>query len=348
MTVGPIDLTEEIPCHRCGYDVRAQPADGRCPECEAGVAASRQLAKIPVRPVWAKSDPRWRRRVLVGVWLWVLLPLVQVLGDLRLLERVPVPGVFSMGLGTFSLQDSMLANSMLANWSVFESVVFCMGAALICSREGNRRRLPLDWTRRWGVLGSYVVLLIAFAQFLFIAALVAVGIGALLQSIPPKYQPGATSTFVNVGSAFLRHGPHPQRGADVACLAFSATVVLLACVALFRALRSWGPKWIASALLTPLIFFAAMNLMVADSVRLAAFGVVGSSLHRRLYYFDTTTFSWLMTGHPTSAYFPGGAAVQEMWSEVIKWLAVLLIALWLTAAQVAAWWGRRRRGVLFS
>ena len=65
----------DLPCHRCGYDLRAHPPDGQCPECGASVAESRRLAAIPLRPAWRDSDPRWRRRILAGAWVLVLLPL---------------------------------------------------------------------------------------------------------------------------------------------------------------------------------------------------------------------------------------------------------------------------------
>src|SRR5688572_11129554 len=83
--VSPPLMTDEAgtsagpPCYGCGYDLRATPRDGKCPECGASVAESRRLAAIPRRPAWRDSDPRWRWRVLAGAWVLVLLPVVHAL-----------------------------------------------------------------------------------------------------------------------------------------------------------------------------------------------------------------------------------------------------------------------------
>src|SRR3982751_5743669 len=79
MTAHTAEICADLPCDRCGYDLRAHPQDGKCPECGASVAESRRLAAIPRRPAWRDSDPRWRRRVLGGIWILVLLPLLTAL-----------------------------------------------------------------------------------------------------------------------------------------------------------------------------------------------------------------------------------------------------------------------------
>src|SRR3954470_4772505 len=87
------ETTAEVPCHDCGYDLRAHPPDGICPECRASVAESRRLAAIPRRPAWRHSDPRWRRRVTAGLWVLVLLPLVDMLLLSGWTARVHVPSL---------------------------------------------------------------------------------------------------------------------------------------------------------------------------------------------------------------------------------------------------------------
>src|SRR5208282_2288514 len=72
-------MPTELPCCRCGYDLRAHPQDGICPECGGSVAESWRWAATPRRPAWEDSDPRWRRRILAGTWVLVLLPLMDVL-----------------------------------------------------------------------------------------------------------------------------------------------------------------------------------------------------------------------------------------------------------------------------
>ena len=86
----PADLT----CYRCGYDLRAHPGDANCPECGAAVEVSQRMAGIPSRPAWRDSDPRWRRRMLAGAWILVLLPLMDVLRLFDWASKIPCPGRF--------------------------------------------------------------------------------------------------------------------------------------------------------------------------------------------------------------------------------------------------------------
>src|SRR3954466_14733719 len=79
MTVQTAEISADLPCHRCGYDLRVHPHDGVCPECGASVAESRRVAAIPRRPAWRDSDPRWRRRMVAGAGGLVLLPLMDVM-----------------------------------------------------------------------------------------------------------------------------------------------------------------------------------------------------------------------------------------------------------------------------
>src|SRR5688572_8914546 len=161
------------PCHVCGYDLRAHPQDGKCPECGESVEQSRRLAAIPRRPAWRDSDPRWRRRILAGAWLLVLVPLMDALKIFEWASSVPVPSPFDARIAPGTLDQSLLCD-----W-VYQPVVFCIGVVLLFAKERGRRPAPLDWTRRWGVLCSYVVLLLSATQILFIGALVLVGISAL-------------------------------------------------------------------------------------------------------------------------------------------------------------------------
>ncbi|MFW6038854.1 MAG: hypothetical protein ACOC9P_00065, partial [bacterium] len=59
-------LEDDLPCIRCGYDLRGLTADTSCPECGAPVAWSLRHAK----PCFA--DPRWLNRVYWGLLLMVL------------------------------------------------------------------------------------------------------------------------------------------------------------------------------------------------------------------------------------------------------------------------------------
>lgn len=84
--VGSAEMSIDLTCHLCGYDLRAHPPEGQCPECGASVAEARRLAAVPLRPPWRDSDPRWRRRVVAGAWVLVLLPLIGALKDKLIAE----------------------------------------------------------------------------------------------------------------------------------------------------------------------------------------------------------------------------------------------------------------------
>ena len=101
MTAYTGQTSSDLPCHLCGYDLRAHPQDGRCPECGAPVAESRRVAAIPRRPAWRDSDPRWRRRMLAGTWVLVLLPLMDALQMFEWASSAPVPviSISSAALG---------------------------------------------------------------------------------------------------------------------------------------------------------------------------------------------------------------------------------------------------------
>ena len=237
MTPHASELPADLLCERCGYDLRAQRHDAACPECGTSVAASRQSAGIPRRPAWRSSDPRWRRRMLAGAWVLTLLPLVDVSQAAGWAAAIPTWTPFDFR-GTVRVLDDTL---LFSAW-VYPPLVFCIGVVLLFSKERGRRPSRLDWTRRWGVICSYVTFLLAAAPVLFIGALVLVGIGALYLSMPPRYQPPVTKRLVDVSAAYLRYGPQPTDVAGVVQVAFSSVAVLLACVPLFDALRSSGPK----------------------------------------------------------------------------------------------------------
>jgi hypothetical protein len=330
----PIDLSSAIPCHRCGYDVRAQPADGRCPECEASVAESRRLVVIPRRPAWRDSDPRWRRRMLAGAWVLVLVPLMAVLQELQWSQQIPVPIVSHIQRGQ-SLDDSLIA-------MLYPYFMFCIGVVLFFSKERNRQPNPLDWTRRWGVISSYGVLLLGVANYSLLFGLVISGIGYLFLAMPLAYQPAVGPMIAKTGVAILKYGPHEGYLAEAALAACSAIVVLLACVPLYNALRSSGPKILAVILLAPLALNAAVQLGCAVLFaqpspiaipQLLSFGP--RWLEYRLFYFNPDPLAKAV------ADFGEQSLHGDLLAEAAKWLACLGIAVWLSIAQIAA-----RRGQL--
>src|SRR3954454_2572466 len=108
MTAPTFEKSAELPCHGCGYDLRAHPEDGKCPECGESVAESRRLAAIPRRPAWRDSDPRWRRRMVAGTWILLLMPLLAALQAFEWASSVPVPSVFNFRGTVRTLDDTLV------------------------------------------------------------------------------------------------------------------------------------------------------------------------------------------------------------------------------------------------
>src|SRR3954453_7318377 len=140
MTAETGEMSADLHCHVCGYDLRAHPQDGKCPECDASVAESRRLAAIPLRPAWRDSDPRWRRRVLAGAWVLVFLPLMDALDMFEWASHVPVPVLFDYRGVVHTLDDTFASFP-----GVYAPLAFCVGVVLLFSKERGRRHSRLDW-----------------------------------------------------------------------------------------------------------------------------------------------------------------------------------------------------------
>jgi hypothetical protein len=268
--------------------------------------------------------------MLAGAWVLVLLPLMDALTMLGWAARVPVPNVF--GYGAVRTLDETL----LHNLNLYPPIVFCIGMVLLFSKERGRRRGQLDWTRRWGVLCSYVVSLLSATQVLFICALVSTGIAALFLYMPAKYQPGVTPLFVNVSAAYLRYGPYPTYKSGFVLVAFSSIVVLLACIPLFDALRSSGPKRVAAILLAPLALFSLLNLAQAGRYYLGFSSWTSADVNAFAVYFRPQLLVGPIAGVQTYL-SASGSELGAFVVEAAKWCIVLTIAIWLSIAQVAAW-----------
>ena len=327
MTLLTPELSPAVPCHRCGYDVRAQRPDAACPECGASVAESHRLALIPVRPAWRASDPRWRRRVLAGLWTLALLPLMDVLRATGWAAVVPVPAVFHRYGMIRTLDDTLVGSG----W-VYTPAVFCVGVVLLFARERGRQPARLDWTRRWGVICAYVTFLIAASGTLFITALVCVGIGALFLSMPSRYQPPAAHWFVDAGVAYLRYGPQPMQAAAVVQDAASAAAVLLACVPVFNAVRSAGPKWLAATLVAPLALFSVAQLAQIAGYYAHVPGATLNPLSSDGVYFCPSLLA-KDVGGVLVAGLPFGSVSTAAFAELAKWGIVAGTAVGLTIAR---------------
>jgi hypothetical protein len=332
MTADTHQMPVDLACDLCGYDLRAQPDDGKCPECGTSVAQSRRAAAIPRRPAWRDSDPRWRRRMLAGAWALVLLPLMDTLQIFGWASSVPLPNVIGSQGAVRTLDDTFLCQT-----GVYPPLLFCIGVVLLFAKERHRRRGPLDWTRRWGVLCSYVVLLLSVTPVLFIGALVLVGISAIFLTMPLSNQPAVTTTLASVSSAYFRYGPYPTNDSAAACVAFSSIAILLGCIPLFDALRSSGPKRLAAILLAPLALFSLMHLAQVARYYLGFWGVPSADVFRYGVYFWPELLVTRVAGLP-APFGVSGSAIGAAWVEAAKWCVVLAIAVWLSVAQLAAWW----------
>jgi len=275
--------------------------------------------------------------MLAGIWILVFLPLVDAFKMLGWASAVPVPTIFDFRGTVRSLNDTLLFYR-----GVFQPLVFCIGVVLLFSRERDRRQARLDWTRRWGILCSYVVLLLSASGIFIIAALVLAGIASVFQGMPLKHQPQVTRMFAEVSSAYLRYGAQPTNIAIAVTVAFSSIAILLACIPLFDALRSSGPKRLAALLLAPLALFAVLHLAQAGRYCLPFSGVTSADLFPLHAYFGPE----LLTGYigsrirATGVFPRSGLGMSVL--EAAKWCIVLAIALWLSIAQLAAWWQRRK------
>lgn len=323
----------ELPCHRCGYDVRAQPADGICPECATSVEASRKMALIPRWPGWRDSDPRWRRRMVAGMWVLSAVPVLAVLQVFDLDMRIPVPTLFRAQLGSQTLDKTFLD-------MVYTYLVFCIGVVLLFSKQRGRQAHRFDWTRRWGIMSSYIVLLLGVPQFLFITSLVLAGISALFIGMPYDYQPPVTEWFIGFSTASILYGPHPSVLASVALATFSSVVILLACVPLHRALRSSGLRVGAWFLLAPWVVGAIVGLHgAADTAVTTAPGGFNVPNRIVLYFFspmDLARGLRLLWNEPDAWHTVGRIFLFEL----SKWMSCFAIAVWLSVAQMASWRSR--------
>lgn len=333
----PDPAPAELFCHRCGYDLRVQPVDGVCPECATPVADSVRVGQLPRRPAWRHSDPRWRRRLLIGLWLLVLLPVFRMVP-----LEIPIPTVFDYRGVVQTLADTEFPR-------IAADILFCVGIVLLFSQERFRRPHLLDRTRSIGVIGAYAVTLLVFSGILFIWALVAVGIGALFVSMPLKYQPSITPLWNEVWPIVLRHGPHPGARAALGSMLIASTLVLLACVPVYLALRSTGLRILAYVIVAP-TFTIALGQAAAAALTLTK--VHAFELVLSWHYYDPVqvadTLSAFISGDDSQAEFAAllrqfGNSSTNYTLELTKWLSLLVLTLWLTAAQFRTWLPGSRR-----
>ena len=319
------ESAEVLLCATCGYDLRAQPRDGICPECATPIEKSIAVAAIPLRPAWRDSDPRWRRRMVAGAWVMVFIPLLAVLQWLRLDQVIRIP--MTAYVGDLVLQDSFVTH-------FYTELVFCTGVVLFFAKERGRRPHWLDRTKRWGVLFSYLVLLLSFANFAVLIGLVSIGISALFMTLPIGNQPGITPALTSFGSVLTYYGPYGTEESYVALSAISALVVLLACAPMYQALGRSGAKVMTWMLVVPLAFTALVHL--GHCVLWFLEFALARANEPPAFFFQP---GYLMSGLAELSSGVNGRyrLLLDVVQELLKWVPFLGIALWLTIAQMRAW-----------
>jgi hypothetical protein len=82
--LAPAIVDDDVPCSKCGYNLRTQAVDANCPECGYGVAQTLEDR----RRIWlCNRDPRWVRRLAWGAGLLAVMSAMPVFGII--LQLVP-------------------------------------------------------------------------------------------------------------------------------------------------------------------------------------------------------------------------------------------------------------------
>lgn len=335
-------MPTELHCAKCGYDLRSQPADGVCPECATPVDESARIAALPLRPSWAESDPRWRRRVLAGLWVLLLVPLPVIL-----LQAMP-PYDRSAPYGFWDAFRDYYIESYVS--MVYSTLAFCVGTVLLFARERGCRPRWLDTLRRWATLGPYLVLLAGLGAVAGVTLLVLTGIDAQIN--PP-------------GDAAFRQfargaGQKWSEWSFRAMQPLAAAVVVLAGVVLLDALHRAGAILLGRAMVIVGVLTITPGLVVW------ACYVAGLPWANEVVFWEPffqphtlgdALIGWLYWAgraynyvHPYDGFITTASPLREpsnltAWAihvtagplELAKWTLVLLVAARLTGAQVRAW-----------
>lgn len=316
-----------LTCATCGYDLREHSADAVCPECATPVAESMRVAAIPLRPAWGDSDPRWRTAMLLGLWGITLIPLPY------LVVAIAQPTGRFGPYGFYDFLDEYWSGRLVE--LMWGHLTVPIGLALLFYRE---RRVRPDWivpTRRWGARAAAVTYVTALLDLSFVLLLVGMGIKALLA---PPLQPWVQDFAVGPWQWITEKCFYISQFA--ACL-----TVALASLVVGEAVIRAGAKWLGRGVQG---FGVALAAFVALLIALSLLSVTrASEVLGWTPFFQPTVvaddlFSLSQGNNPL--YNPLSSAFW-FWVSVLefaKWSLFLVPAVWLTVAQLRAWWSRRK------
>jgi hypothetical protein len=343
MSVHDLNAPATLTCHRCDYDLRAQPADGRCPECGTPVADSVRESASPVRPRWHESDQRWRRSIIAGLWVLVGMSLISVLRAYGVLSQIPFPSLLHAYHPDSTLRDTLLFDTRL-----HVDLLFGIGVTLLFAVETGRRRSRLEWTRRWGLFMTAIAVFINVSGLTLIVGLVTVGVSAVFYGMPLRNQPPITPSLIDIGAGMLYYLPQPGRASEVVVVIAASLAVLLACVPLGNALRSTfpNPRRVRFLVLLPLAGLAIPALWHLAEIAHhgyeqitftppatgLTFGPYSDAILHNSFFLPELLSNPRFFGRQQSG--------PRVVGEHVKFVTVLAMAIWLTTAQILA---RRRR-----
>ncbi|MCL4742660.1 MAG: hypothetical protein KJZ54_10705 [Phycisphaerales bacterium] len=158
-----LDLTGDLPCASCGYNLRGLSVRGNCPECGVPVRAT-ILARIDPRATEIQPIPR-PRLVAAGVMCWAL-------------------GGLTAACLTWLIQGSHVAELMRgAAWNV----AWCRWASVVALLVSGLGALTLARPHAGIPVRNVVLALIAAAAYVPLAGLHWLVVGVLDTIAPPPY-----------------------------------------------------------------------------------------------------------------------------------------------------------------
>jgi hypothetical protein len=144
-------IATDMPCLTCGYNLRMQPLDGRCPECGTGVGQSAHGDTL------ALCDPEWVSRLASGMAPLMVYPFVVLLGMCLWWPAIVDPAVAE----STSATEAYWVDGGIA---LFGNLVALVGFWRLTTPEAGRcLRQPQDGVRkvaRYGLLVQSLLIVV--------------------------------------------------------------------------------------------------------------------------------------------------------------------------------------------